>query len=254
MGSRAMRDRAPVSPRPQPYGLSIGRGQFVRGRGPRHARRPGGVETVVELVGFTKATTPPSGVNNQGGDELIIPLPSGTQSGDVAIAIAAFLPTSIPVPTSPSGWIRIFNGGGGRYIVDTRTFDGTEDPEYTWTDSQLGWSKSGCMIVVRNAVSLLGGGQSTSLSVPTITIGVENVFIIALSCCQFGSSPTETYAVTGGLTELTEHASRGNRPYINSEASCVAMEFNPPIGSYSGRAFTHPSVVAAETFMVALGT
>lgn len=151
-------------------------------------------------------------VNNSStsGTSVVIPTPSGAQSGDMLLAIVGY--SGVNSITAPAGWTTalITSSASSRRIATfARAADGTEGASVTFT---LGASVAniGVMLAYRNAGMIeASSGQenltSTSAIAPTITtLSVSRVLVFGAVTGASGS-----FTAPSGMTERIDLTGTG---------------------------------------------
>ncbi len=169
---------------------------------------------------------------------LVVDKPTGTQQGDLMIAIALSDGGS-PSWTQPSGWTEVVEQGG---IMASYLVAGASEPgNYTFT-STLSRDYSGIIVTYRNAAYDTVGSISTTASfnvmtAPAITLAQSASTLLAFFSAQraFGtwSSPTS------GLASLSTDSDGSNPSWaLYSEANVASGSTGGKSATYSGSAGT----------------
>jgi hypothetical protein len=153
---------------------------------------------------FRAAST---GANNVG-NNVVVPVPAGQQSGDVLVAVIDV--KAVPTVTTPAGWTLVsntINGSAMRQLVYWRVATGaSEPPSYTWTYNE-NRAASGSILAyagVNTADPIqtfsAGLGSTTSITAPSVTTTVDGSMIVG----GFGINADSTITPPPGMTERGE--------------------------------------------------
>ncbi len=197
------------------------------------------------IIASAKATTPPTLSENQFGTIIVIPVPVGTQAGDLLLAEVNWQVGSTRTLTNPAGWTTVTDQepdpGGDNFFVTSLIVPASIPADYTWDLSGMEpYSRTGCMIAIRGANPILGDSDrnfSNSLTVPDLTNNVEGSMLVAFA--KANSFPIgEDFDANVPLVEQTEHTSEGAQGYAIPTNTIIAVEENLSEGVISGRSFT----------------
>lgn len=224
-----------MSPRPQPYGLSTGRGQFERNlRGGRSAPRPGVTAPPIEFVGATKASVPASGT---GGFEtyVTIPIHTNVQDGDLMVGALAFSGPDSWGYTTP-GW---FQTDYGDMVIIARIAS-SEPASYTFSGVSFsaGVARSGVLNAFRNVSAVGDLAQAAGVTTVADLNNVKN----GSALCAFAKGrttlTTEPWAADSPMTLGQKHNGACLLPYCTNTTMASAYELDLGVGLITGRGFS----------------
>ena len=207
----------------------------------------------LEIVGATIATTPPNQGSDSGND-IIIPVPDGTEEGDLLIALLS-LNELFPLQLiRPIGWdsirVEIVPSVSGAFAWMQKIIVPSSVPsEYTWIwGGDAGVTRSGCMIGIRGAKAPLGedGYTSGTLTIPDLTNNVEGSILAGFCTVAPSASTVNNYGVNSPLTLQGRHVADSNVPYAAPRATACASEEDLSVEVISGRSFTHTTNPATQ--------
>ena len=190
------------------------------------------------IVGSAKATTPPTLDESADGDTVVIPVPGGTQSGDLLLAIAS---CAEGVTTEPAGWTVVETLDTGTLLC-SRVATGGEPADYTWTNDTADVSRTGAMLSLRGANPVLGessGRAVNTFTVPTLANDFAGSILIAFGWRVDPGEMGEDYSANSPLVEQTQHVAKGSKAYAVPHACVIAVEEGLSKGLISGRSFSH---------------
>ncbi len=203
-----------------------------------------GVSIVPSLVGYSKASTPPTETAPPAGSTVIIYGEAAIQEGDLLLAIASF--NGAGTITTPAGWTTVMSRdvalmGGIHWVIQSRVATSSEPAYHMWTFDVDGVPRSGCMVSFRGANATLGDSAFAILTgtVPTLTNNVSGSILIAFANAQTSNPNTEEATANSPLDLETQHVS-------GVQVTALAAEEDLPIGTISGRSFSHPNVVVPD--------
>lgn len=228
-------------PRPQPYGLSEGRGDFERSRGSRSHRRPAVVAAAVAVLGAAKATTPPTLTQANTGSTLVIPVPSEALVGGRLLAVVQGI-SGVAAWTSPAGWTLLAQDAFDRWRIETRVVQSGDPSSYTWTYSQDRHSRSGCMIALSPCTvgdSAIANDDIDPFGFPAVTAVGDGALFLGLIACQVDDWRSEAYVGSAPLSLETQHVARGDRSYQFAVSTALLTEAGVS-GLVSGREVSNP--------------
>ncbi len=213
---------------------------------------PTSVSIPLEIVGYARASNPVHTTTNNGGDKITIPLPDGTQEGDLLLAQ---LYAAASATTLPAGWSTVIDNGDDSRQVCRVIVPAIVPAEYTWTISVDGLSRTAEMVSIRGANTTLGesgfnDGDPDGLTVPDLTNNVEGSILMAFSNALQGGSVPYSVDITPDdpLVEGTSHVAAGSIAYALPLQSIVAAEEDLSVGLISGRSFSGIPPITAVTF------
>ena len=190
------------------------------------------------IVGSAKATTPPTLDASADGDTVVIPVPGGTQSGDLLLALAHW---EIGITTEPAGWT-VVDAFSPATLLCSRTATSSEPADYTWTSDEADRGRSGAMLSLRGANPVLGesGRGYNTFTVPSLMNSLENSILVVFSW-RIDIAPTmgEDYSANSPLVEQTQHVANGSAAYALPQGCFIAVEEGLSKGLISGRSFSH---------------
>lgn len=192
----------------------------------------------------------------QAANLLSIPLPGGTQAGDVMIATVAVRPSTATV-AAPAGWTLIQSTTQGAGTTSTlasyyRVATGSEPAAYVFSvggvasTGIVGGITSFSGVDTTNPVDAQGGNATASSLTHTanaITTTVANTMVVG--AFEFASSPLPANWTPAGMTEAVD-ARSDPAPADTGIALTVGYALQPALGSTGTRSAT-ASGVAADT-------
>jgi hypothetical protein len=153
---------------------------------------------------------------------LVIPAPSGAQSGDVLLAEVAV--RDRPAITPPTGWVLIRSNvstAPQKQSVYYRVATGTEPASYTWTFSKAKAAAGGVLdfggVDSSNPIDAHAGqanGKSTSLTAPIKTTETGDAVI-----AFFDITRNNHVTPPASMTERSHVASNTVTPYLTAECA-----------------------------------
>lgn len=198
----------------------------------------------LQVVGATVSLT-----TQATGRNIRIPVPAGTQNGDLLVVVAA-VPTS-NFPTPPAGWTDLDKTIPGKLVQTRIAFN--EPADYTWTSVDFGDSRTGCMISIRGGKSLLGEvstmNKSTTQSVPPFTFTIpgnannliDDAMLVVIGAtnttAQFGVG--DKFDALPPLLEKANHSHLGLGIYATLMNSAIAVEEHLHVEIIGGKILAH---------------
>lgn len=205
------------------------------------SRPPAAAAVLPSVRASSKATTPATNSGSQSGSTVVVPVPTGTQNGDLMIAIVNATGAII---TPPAGWTEIVSQS------DTRGYSrvaSSEPASYTWTIGEADYSRNGVMISVKDANSTLGDIQSAfyqlngkNFPVPDLSVSVAGSLLVAFATSG-QVTITEDFTADSPLSMQVEHACNGSVSYSIASAMALATEAGLSVGTLTGRNFVNNS-------------
>jgi hypothetical protein len=188
-----------------------------------------------------KATTPPTETSNNAGTTVVIPVPTGTQDGDMMIAAVTF--ASGASITVPSGWTLINSHTTfSRATLTYYRVASSEPASYTWTiaSSGSGFPRNGVMVSIQDANATLGANAiQGSFTVPDLSVTVDGSLLVAFASAETTTYTPESFVATSPLTERSDHICNGTAVYNFPTEITIATEAGILISTVSGRNFTN---------------
>ena len=203
------------------------------------------------FVGAAAATTPPSESTGQTSSTLVIPIPGGTEDGDLLLAVTKTQVT----PTPPAGWTEEFGGGGQVLHVWSRVRQAGDPSSYTWAvgaDS----SRSGGMAAFRGGVIGDSAIDSSGVGIPPcpdVTAGAEaGAIFVAFVGLETATETMEAFGANPELSVEAQHISDGASPYSSPYATAIGvvegLGSNETVGS--DHQFTHSEELATSVVSI----
>jgi hypothetical protein len=178
-----------------------------------------------------------TGANNVG-NNVVIPVPAGVQSGDVMVAVVDV--KASPSVGTPAGWTLVSdtaNGSNFRQLVYTRVAAGGEPASYQWSYGE-NRAASGAILAyigvnTANPVETFsaGTGTTTSITAPSVTSAFDGAMIVG----AFGINADSTIAPPPGMTERGEIVSATR---LRTEVCDVALSSSGATGDKTATAAT----------------
>jgi hypothetical protein len=186
-----------------------------------------------------KATTPPTQTTGNSGGTVVIPVPTGTQNGDMMIAVVTYaVGGSVTVP---SGWTAI--NVGTNFLREMRSYfrvASSEPASYTWTFGSPDFARNGVMVSIKDANATLGANAvATGFTVPSLSVTVDGSLLVAFAAAETTTYTPESFLSTSPLTERSDHICNGSAAYNQPNEGTIATEANLLISTISGRNFTN---------------
>jgi len=193
--------------------------------------------SIPTIVGSAKATTPPTLSESAAGDTLVIPVPEGTQSGDLLLAIARWGGNTT---TEPVGWT-VVEAFGGATMLCSRVATSSEPADYTWTSDVTDVARTGAMLSLRSANPVLGDSDDAgnTFTVPSLTNSIEDSILVAFGWRGDTAPIGEDYSANSPLVEQTQHVAAGSVAYSIAQGCVIAVEEGLSQGVISGRSLSH---------------
>jgi hypothetical protein len=189
------------------------------------------------------------------GADLVVNCPTGVVAGDVLIAWeSVYNSTSYQ---TPSGWTRLFHGGGasGSYAYSAcyyKVAGSSEPATYTFSTSNSGIAKTITLtawtgVDNTNPINIYDTGTTNKVS-PTITTTIDNCIVLTL--VGSGTRSGTTYTAPGGTTG--DSALLANNGAFSSNQSGVAHFTQASAGATGTKTWTASTIDGARNGMVAL--
>ena len=178
---------------------------------------------------------------NGSAGSITINRPTGTQKGDVMVAVIAVVPSSASI-TAPGGWALINrqnnpSGNSNALAVYYKVASATEPASYTWVLSANNGNAGGIMAFsgVDNAGPIhtfagqLTTSASTSIAAPSVTTTMADTMIVTAH--EYAAS--RRWNAPAGMTEAFDVASRAvnNRNGVSTLGSYMPKPTAGPTGT-----------------------
>jgi hypothetical protein len=189
-------------------------------RHPHGLRAAAGLKKAIEFVASAQTQ------NTTLGASLVINKPTGTQEGDLMIAIAGTDARPGRNWSQPSGWNEVRDQGAGTNLMVSHYIAGASEPgSYTFTLSNNAIT-SGIIITYRNAAFDVVGSIATSVSSGVQTASAvtltESASTLLAFFAEVGASRTWSSPTSGLISLATDSDGTAPSWALYSEANVVS--------------------------------